>query len=149
MRIFCSVRPLTLFFQCQKLDRPAPNSRQFFDTMKIAPPHDREISFSFQRHWLLNSLISNCQCTYFSIVRALTISIFCFSCSCGRSYKKTLFSERSLTMRTMKTSSRLLCMPFHNAVMVLCRRQGDRHHALFLPRTSPLYAPLLGKAGRR
>jgi hypothetical protein len=70
-------------------NRPAPNSRQFFDTMEIAPPHDREIAFSFQRRWLLNSLISDHQCTYFLIVRALTISNFCFSCSCGRSYEKT------------------------------------------------------------
>ncbi len=149
MRIFCSSHPLTLFSQCQKLDRPAPNSRRFFDTMKIAPPHDCEIAFSFQWRWLLNSLISDCQCMYFSIVRALKISNFCFSCSCGRSYKKTLFSERSSTMRTMKTSSRLLCMPFHNTAMALCQCQDDCHHALFLPCTSLLYAPLLGRAGRR
>jgi hypothetical protein len=38
MRIFCSGRPLTLFSQRQKLDRPAPNSFRFFDTMKIAGP---------------------------------------------------------------------------------------------------------------
>jgi hypothetical protein len=149
MRIFCSGRPLTLFSRRQKLDRPAPNSRRFFDTMGIAPHHDHKIAFSFQRCWLLNSLISDRQCTYFSIVRALTISNFCFCCSCGGSYKKTLFSERSSAMRTMKTSSCLLCMPFHNTAMALCQRQGDCHHALFLPCTSPSYAPLLGRAGRR
>jgi hypothetical protein len=38
MRIFCSGHLLTLFSQRQKLDRPAPNSHRFFDTMKIAPP---------------------------------------------------------------------------------------------------------------
>jgi hypothetical protein len=79
--------------------------------MEISPPHDCKIPFSFQQRWLINSLIGNRQCTYYLIVRALTISIFCFSCSLGRSYKKILFSERSLTMTTMKTSSCLLLCP--------------------------------------
>ncbi len=65
-----------------------------FDTMEIAPPHDRKIAFSFHQRWLLNSWISNRQCMYFSIVRALMISNFCFSCSCGHSCKKnTVFRE--------------------------------------------------------
>ncbi len=71
----------------QKPDRRATNSFQFFDTLEIAPPHDHKIAFSFQRHLLINSLIGNHQCTYYSIERALTISNFYFSCSCGRSYK--------------------------------------------------------------
>jgi hypothetical protein len=132
----------------QKLDRQATNSFQFLDTMEIAPPHDCKILFSFQRRWLINSLIGDCQCTYYLIVRALTISIFCFSCSLGHSYKKILFLERFLTMMTMKKSSFLLCPHFQNTARVLCQRQGNCHHALFLPCTSLPYAPLLGKAER-
>jgi hypothetical protein len=74
----------------------------FLTPWKLPPPHDHEIAFSFQRCCLNNTLIGNHQCTYYSIVCALTISKFCFSCSFGRSYKKTLFSERLSTMRTMK-----------------------------------------------
>jgi hypothetical protein len=120
----------------------------FSTPWKSPPPHDCKIAFSFQRRLLINSLIGNSQCTYFSIVRALTISNLCFSCSCGRPYKKTLFSERSSTMRTMKTSSCSLHLPFHNTAMAQCRHRGDHHHALFLPCMSPLYTPLLGRAGR-
>ncbi len=60
----------------------------FSKQWKLTPPHDCKIAFSFQRRWLINSLIGNHQCMYISIVHALTISSFCFSCSCGRSYKK-------------------------------------------------------------
>ncbi len=38
--------------------------------MEIAPPPNCKIAFSFQQRWLINSLIGNCQCTYFSIVSA-------------------------------------------------------------------------------
>ncbi len=108
---------------------------KFLTPWKSPPPHDCEIAFSFQRPWLLNLLISDRQCTYFSIVCALTISNFCFCCSCYHSYKKILFSERLSTMRTMKTSSCSLCMPFHNTAMALCQCRGNCHHAHFLPRS--------------
>ncbi len=62
---------------------------------------------------------------------------------------KTLFSERSLMMMTMKTSSCLLCLPIHNTAMMLCWCLGNCHHALFLPCTSLPYAPLLGRGGRQ
>jgi hypothetical protein len=114
----------------------------------LPPPHDCKIPFSFQWRWCINSLIGNCQCTYYLIVRALTISIFCFSCSLGHSHKKTLFLERLSTVTKMKASSCLLCLPFHNTAMVLCQCQGNCHHALFLPRASLPYAPLLRKAER-
>ena len=32
-------------------------------------------------------------------------------------------AERLMTIKTMKTSSCLLCLPFHNRAMVLCQRQ--------------------------
>jgi hypothetical protein len=75
-------------------DEQQTNSFQFFDTMEIAPPHDCKIQISFQQRWWINSFIGNRQCMYYLVVRALTISNFCFSCSFGRSYKKTLFSEK-------------------------------------------------------
>jgi len=47
--------------------------------MKIAPPPDPEMPISFQLHWLINSLIGDCQCTYkHLIVPALMISNFGF-----------------------------------------------------------------------
>ncbi len=51
-------------------------------------------------------------------------------------------------MTTMKTSSCLLHLPFHNAAIALSWCQGDCHHSLFHPHTSLPYAPLLGRAGR-
>jgi hypothetical protein len=92
------------------------------------------------RCWWINSLIGNHQCMYNLIVRALTISNFGFSCSFGHSYKKTQLLESLLTMTTMKTSSCLLCLPFHNTAMVLCQCQGDPHHTLFLFCTCLPYA---------
>jgi hypothetical protein len=88
--------------------------------MEIAPPHDCNILIYFQQRWLINSLMGNPQCMHYLIVHALMISNFCFSYSFGRSYEKTLFSERSSMMTTMKTSSCLFCLPFHNSAMALC-----------------------------
>ncbi len=92
----------------------------FFTQWKSPLPHERDIVSSFQQHCLINSLIGNCQCMYFSIVHALMISNFCFPCGFGGSYVKKIFSERLSTMTTMKTSSCSLCLLFHNTVMALC-----------------------------
>jgi hypothetical protein len=59
--------------------------------MNIAPPPLLQVVFPFQQRCMINSLIGKCQCTYCSIVRALRISNFGFSCSCGCSYEKNIF----------------------------------------------------------
>jgi hypothetical protein len=117
---FSFLDSLTVFCVTKNQTDKQKTASNFSTPWKSPPPHDHKDVFSFQQPCLINSLIGNCQCMYFSIVRALTILIFCFSCSCGRSYKKTLFLERLLTMTTMKTSSYSLCPPFHNTAMVLC-----------------------------
>jgi hypothetical protein len=146
--IFCTGQPNSILHN-QKEDRQATNSFQFLTPWKsppTPPPHDCKNQISFHWQWWINSLIGNCQCMYYLIVRALTISNFGFSCSFGCSYRKTLFSERLSTMTTMITSSCLLCLLFHNTVMVPCYCQGNCHYALLLPCTFLPYAP--GGEGR-
>jgi hypothetical protein len=70
-----------------KPDRPATNISQFSNTLEIAHPHDCEIAFSVQRHSVTNTKSGDCQCTCFSIVPALIISIFIFIVAvCLRAY---------------------------------------------------------------
>ena len=65
----------------QKTDRRRTKRGRVFDTMRIAPPHCRNFTIDLQQCWSINRKISNRQCTYYLIVRALTVAdcVF-FSC---------------------------------------------------------------------
>ena len=73
----------------QKLKRQATNSVRFF-THENCPPPDPEMPISFQLHWLINSLIGDCQCT---LVPALTISNFGFFVALVICMKKYCFQR--------------------------------------------------------
>jgi len=50
----------------------------FFDTMRIAPPHRCDFMIDLQQCWSINRKIGDRQCTYYLIVRALTVADCCF-----------------------------------------------------------------------
>ena len=70
------------FFQSskntQKTDRRRTKRGSFFDTMRISPPHHCNFTIDLQRCWLINRKIGDCQCTYYLIVRALTVAFLLF-----------------------------------------------------------------------
>ena len=52
------------------------------DKMIIDPPHRRDFTIDLQQCWSINRKIGDRQCTYYLIVRALTVADCCFFCSC-------------------------------------------------------------------
>ncbi len=67
----------------QKIDRCRTNRVRFLAKMIIAPPpHCCDFTIDLQQCWLINRKIGDPQCTYYLIVRALTIADCCFFCSC-------------------------------------------------------------------
>ena len=88
-----------LFFRSakkpQKTDRRRTKRGPFFNTMRFPPPHCRNFTIDLQQRWSINHKIGDRQCTYYLIVRALTVADCCFFCSYRRSgaitEKKTHF----------------------------------------------------------
>jgi hypothetical protein len=67
-------------------NRQTPNKeRPSFDTTRIAPPHRRDFTIDLQQCWSINRKIGDRQCTYYLIVRALTVADCCFFGSCHHS----------------------------------------------------------------
>jgi hypothetical protein len=78
---FYSGAPLFFFWgECkhQKTDRRRTNRVRFFVKMIIAPPHRRDFTIDLQQRWSINRKIGDCQCTYYLIVRALTVAVLLF-----------------------------------------------------------------------
>jgi hypothetical protein len=81
---FYSGVPLFFFWgesgECehQKTDRRRTKRGRVFDTMRINPPHRRDFTIDLQKCWLINRKIGDRQCTYYLIVRALTVTDCCF-----------------------------------------------------------------------
>ena len=63
-----------------KTDRRQTKRGPFFDKMIIPPPHCRNFPIDLQQRWSINRKIGNRQCTFYLIVRALTVAVFLFFC---------------------------------------------------------------------
>ena len=93
--IFFSDAPFFPFFFCSDGNRgnrgigehPKTDRRQtkrrtkrgpFFAKMMIPPPHRHNFSIDLQQRWTINWRTGNRQCTYYLIVRALTVAVLLF-----------------------------------------------------------------------
>jgi hypothetical protein len=61
-----------------RLDRRQTKRGPFFAKMIIPPPHHRDFPIDLQQRWSINRKIGDRQCTYYSIVRALTVAVLLF-----------------------------------------------------------------------
>ena len=68
-------------------NRQTPNKERpsFWHYENCPPPHRRNFTIDLQQCWSINRKIGNHQCTYYLVVRALTVADCCFFCSCHHS----------------------------------------------------------------
>ena len=90
---FFLARPFFLFFsfwresrtpkatQRQQKQTDAKQREALFLPRWYPPPHRRDFPIDLQQRWSINRKIGDRQCTYYLIVRALTIADCCFFCS--------------------------------------------------------------------
>ncbi len=126
----------SLFWTCKNWTESNKQHPTFWHHENCPPPMVAKIPISFQRRWLINSIIGNCQCT----LRALTISNICFLCSFDHSYKKHYLQRGQCQLGPWKQPLARV-PPFHTMTMVLGQCQCSCHHFPFLPCKSPPNTP--------